>query len=97
MADIMRNSFDVDFSAGTSILAKPAVRFPGLRSLKRPATGRDGDAKNARKPAGNGSGGLYGLDPGGDLLSHTAARAVPSAQRGLTSVFGMGTGVTPSV
>ena len=34
--------------------------------------------------------------PGGDLLSHTATRAVPSALRGLTSVFGMGTGVTPS-
>ena len=34
--------------------------------------------------------------PGGDLLSHTATRAVSSAQRGLTSVFGMGTGVTPS-
>lgn len=34
---------------------------------------------------------------GGDLLSHTATRAVPSAQRALTSVFGMGTGVTPSL
>ena len=32
---------------------------------------------------------------GGDLLSHTASRAVPSALVGLTSVFGMGTGVTP--
>ena len=31
---------------------------------------------------------------GGDLLSHTVARAVPSAQASLTSVFGMGTGVT---
>jgi hypothetical protein len=27
---------------------------------------------------------------GNDLLSHTLSRAVPSAQRGLTSVFGMG-------
>ena len=33
---------------------------------------------------------------GGDLLSHAASRAVPSALRGLTSVFGMGTGVTLS-
>ena len=40
--------------------------------------------------------GLFHLNPGGDLLSHTAARAVPSALRGLTSVFEMGTGVTPS-
>jgi hypothetical protein len=33
--------------------------------------------------------------PGNDLLSHSAARAVPSARAGLTSVFGMGTGVSP--
>jgi hypothetical protein len=34
---------------------------------------------------------------GDDLLSHTLSRAVQSAQRGLTSVFGMGTGGTPAV
>ena len=34
---------------------------------------------------------------GNDLRSHTLSRAVPSALRGLTSVFGMGTGVTPAV
>ena len=33
-------------------------------------------------------------NPGSDLLSHTPAHAVPSAVAGLTSVFGMGTGVT---
>ena len=32
--------------------------------------------------------------PGSDLLSHAPARAVPSAVADLTSVFGMGTGVT---
>ncbi len=31
------------------------------------------------------------------LLSHTAARAVPSALKVLTSVFGMGTGVALSL
>ena len=31
---------------------------------------------------------------GGVLLSHTASHAVPSALKSLTSVFGMGTGVT---
>src|SRR5260370_13074695 len=31
---------------------------------------------------------------GDHLISHTLTRAVPSAQRGLTSVFGMGAGVT---
>ena len=34
--------------------------------------------------------------PGNILLSHSAARAVPSAPKGLASVFGMGTGVSPS-
>ena len=33
---------------------------------------------------------------GGDVLSHPVARAVPSALRGLTAVFGMGTGVSPA-
>ena len=37
------------------------------------------------------------LAPGSDLLSQPVARQVPSAQRGLTAVFGMGTGGSPSV
>ena len=36
-------------------------------------------------------------ESGGVLLSHAVARAVPSGLRGLTTVFGMGTGVTPSL
>ena len=42
---------------------------------------------------------LNGLlfNAGNDLRSHTLSRAVPSALRGLTSVFGMGTGGTPAV
>ena len=35
---------------------------------------------------------LFEFIAGDHLISHTVARAVPSAQRGLTSVFGMGTG-----
>jgi hypothetical protein len=35
------------------------------------------------------------VNPGDDLLSHAVAHAVPSALEGLTSVFGMGTGVSP--
>jgi len=31
------------------------------------------------------------------LLSHAVARIVPSPLRGLASVFGMGTGVSPSL
>ena len=34
------------------------------------------------------------FNPGNDLLSHPVSRAVPSAQEGLTSVFGMGPGVS---
>ena len=33
--------------------------------------------------------------PGDDLLSHSAAAAVPSALEDFTTVFGMGTGVAP--
>ena len=40
--------------------------------------------------------GLSLNNPGGFLLSHAVARAVPSAPRGLTAVFGMGTGVALS-
>jgi hypothetical protein len=36
-----------------------------------------------------------GMKPGGVLLSHPVSGAVPSVLEGLTSVFGMGTGVTP--
>jgi hypothetical protein len=39
---------------------------------------------------------LSGKMSGGVLLSHAAPRAVPSAQKGLTSGFGMGPGVSPS-
>jgi hypothetical protein len=35
------------------------------------------------------------INLGSDLLSHTPAHAVPSACWGLTSLFGMGRGVTP--
>src|SRR5690606_36727657 len=38
--------------------------------------------------------GLFRDEAGDDVLSHTVSGAVPSALRGLTSVFGMGTGVS---
>src|SRR5918994_1238179 len=37
------------------------------------------------------------VNTGGDLLSRTLARQVPSALRGLTALFGMGRGVSPSL
>ena len=39
----------------------------------------------------------FKIKPSDYLLSRTVARVVPSALRSLTTVFGMGTGVTPSV
>ena len=39
---------------------------------------------------------LRNMESGGDLLSRTVTSQVPSALKGLTSVFGMGTGGTPS-
>ncbi len=38
---------------------------------------------------------FFKINAGDDLLSQRVAPQVPSAQEGLTSVFGMGTGVTP--
>ena len=38
--------------------------------------------------------GRFECKAGDVVLSHPATRAVPSALRGLTTVFGMGTGVT---
>ena len=35
------------------------------------------------------------MKQGNGLLSHPVSRAVPSGLEDLTSVFGMGTGVTP--
>ncbi len=39
----------------------------------------------------------FEFNPGGDLRSRAVTRAVSSAQQGLTSVFGMGTGVTLAI
>ena len=51
-------------------------------------------AAHTKKPPGLSPEGLL-LRSGDDLLSRTVPRPVPSAQEGLTSVFGMGTGVAP--
>ena len=41
--------------------------------------------------------GAFMMNLGGVLLSHAVPRAVPSALKSLTSVFGMGTGVSSSL
>ena len=67
-----------------------------LHELKCVNGGRIGSQKEkARSPLGRRA--LWRRSeniPGSDLLSHAPTHAVPSAVAGLTSVFGMGTGVT---
>ena len=53
---------------------------------------RGGLKAKRQKPLTGKCQGLCCIKNGGVLLSHTVARAVPSAQKSLTSVFGMGTG-----
>src|SRR5208282_2560890 len=50
-----------------------------------------------KKAAPKNRDGLSSFNPGSDLRSRAVTSAVSSALRGLTSVFGMGTGVTPAV
>ena len=80
----------------------PGLLGPGLRLAAAPACGVSGAglmrasvarARTRRSPRRRG---LRSLEKsGGDLLSQGASPQVPSALAGLTSVFGMGTGVTP--
>ncbi len=78
--------------------AAPARRGPGRT---RHATGRPAGpcAARGRTNAKNGEGEALSRLPfeksGGVLLSQGRTSQVPSALEGLTSVFGMGTGVTP--
>ena len=80
------------FGAGAS--KGPAQSFAafvdliGMRAVSRMATKR-------RKPRPVSRAGLRSKIRGSDLLSHPVSRAVPSALEGLTSLFGMGRGVSP--
>ena len=47
-----------------------------------------------KAPPSKERGEAFEIKAGDVVLSHTISRAVPSALRGLTTVFGMGTGVT---
>jgi hypothetical protein len=78
---------------------RTALLFPGLTFFASP-DGNRGLLRasifwgNKKSPSSNQRRRAL-KNPGGVLLSHTVAHAVPSALEGLTSVFGMGTGVTP--
>jgi hypothetical protein len=90
---------------------RPARPRPEPRPGRQPRTSRDAAAVTALPlflRAGRASGLLarsaerrhlkvapFGTSLGGDLLSHPASQAVPSALEGLTSGFGMGPDVSP--
>jgi hypothetical protein len=63
---------------------RPRVANSGKPRYKAPQT--------QKSPASSAGLSLFDFIAGDHLISHTVSRAVPSAQRGLTSVFGMGTG-----
>ena len=87
----------------TSLRAKPlrdlSIQGPVTATHERRGGGRMGlgwasvDGKE-RAPKLEKASGLEDK-PGNDLLSHARARAVPSALEGLTSEFGMGSGMAP--
>jgi hypothetical protein len=66
----------------------PPARTPPAASEPEPVAGSGNDEA---PPQGR----RFVKSLGGDLLSHPASRAVPSALEGLTSGFGMGPGVSP--
>ena len=75
-------NFDFDFEAGLKL------------KLKLKLNRRVGWMKEAPGDPKGGVSGGFADETGDDVLSHPGFRAVPSARRGLTTVFGMGTGVT---
>jgi hypothetical protein len=69
----------------------------GVRGAARRTTPSPPDAKKQRPPRSVEIGtGVADEKAGGAVLSHRVAPAVPSAQQGLTSEFGMGSGGSPA-
>ena len=77
----------------------PSIRWPRSASASRyrlrPGVLERRHRLNTRRPGLSIDPGAVVNYPGSDLLSHAVSSAVPSALEGLTSVFGMGTGVAP--
>src|SRR5438552_9865444 len=76
------------------------ARRPGRSERRRAASSGTDEACLARGALGSiirADGRHKERDLGDDLLSQTVASPVPSALTGLTAVFGMGTGVSPSL
>jgi hypothetical protein len=76
-----------------------AAANPAASRGRLGVAGGGGGVANARSPPLRWGAAGCGVQRwvGGDVLSHRVAPAVPSAQRGLTSEFGMGSGVSPAL
>jgi hypothetical protein len=70
----------------------PGRRVETVRGGPRAVAQRDAFRVPPTMKKAPSRGGGPSRESGGDLLSHTGYRAVPSARRRFTSVFGMGTG-----
>ena len=79
--------------AGRSGMAGPEPI--GTHDGPGPDRRRAGGRPKTRKPRCRSGSGVSLNKGGGVQLSHPVSRAVPSALEGLTSLFGMGRGVTP--
>ncbi len=86
------------YSHEAFIYVQPVLRASELaREILRKVEGSSRLAPNSQKETAPRYSREAVIYVGDDLLSHTLSRAVQSAQRGLTSVFGMGTGISPAV
>ena len=79
---------------GGGVKAGRALAYPGRRAENAELGYTKNDRTNEKVRRLSRVSDLLENNPGSDLLSHAPTRAVPSAVTGLTSVFGMGTGVT---
>jgi hypothetical protein len=89
-----RRCADVDRSRGAFSYAGVAERTEPLDGGRRSRTGGAGPDATRGHPMTDAPCAVT-RNPGGDLLSQGAAPQVPSARAVFTSVFGMGTGVSP--
>ena len=73
----------------------PQASRPSVHTSRGPMSRFHKGLRGKKKTAPRYHKGPLHFNPGGDLLSHPVSRAVPSALEGLTSLFGMGRGVSP--
>src|SRR5690606_36831900 len=77
-------------------ISERSAKIETVRTRAQPKEQRQRRAECRVSVRGNGRNEKEKMWAGGDVLSHPVSRAVPSAPRGLTAVFGMGTGVAPA-